>query len=112
MTDACIEAGLGMPKFGQDGNFRATIWRRNVGQNVLRTDIDRQGLTKKSSSKSQSIHTDYFNNPFLMKRLCPRNSQRAVEMLTAARSFETDIFKSLNRNDKNKDNSNTQSSVR
>ena len=34
VVDDCVEAGLREPEFEQTENFRATIWRRNVGQNV------------------------------------------------------------------------------
>lgn len=46
VVDACVKAGLAKPKFDQDENFRATIWRKNVGQNVPQSDADYQQLTK------------------------------------------------------------------
>lgn len=50
VVDACTNAGLGIPKFEQDENFRATIWRKNVGQNVTQnvpqSDTNNQDFTK------------------------------------------------------------------
>ncbi len=42
VVEACVKAGLRVPKFEQDENFRATIWRKNVTQNVTQSDADNQ----------------------------------------------------------------------
>lgn len=46
VVDACVKAGLVMPKFEQDENFRAIIWRKNVTQNVTQSNVDNQGDIK------------------------------------------------------------------
>lgn len=46
VVEACREAGLAAPIFEQDENFRATIYRKNVGQNVPQSDADYQQLTE------------------------------------------------------------------
>ncbi len=46
VAEACLEAGLAAPVFEQDENFRATIYRKNVGQNVTQSDVDYQQVTE------------------------------------------------------------------
>jgi len=50
VVNDCVEAGLREPEFEQTENFRATIWRRNVGQNV--TQNVGQNVTQRNEAKT------------------------------------------------------------